>query len=175
SPGQAGNNHPTAIPTGVFATADGHINIAASGGELFGRLCKAMEAEELVRDPRFATGRARLQNRDGLNVEIEKITRTRPSAEWIAILNQAGVPCGPINRINEVFDDPQVRHIGIARAVDHPQRGRQELVGQAVELSRTPWRMRNAAPEKGEHTEAVLGELGYDSAEITGLRARGII
>ncbi|MGH7987243.1 MAG: CaiB/BaiF CoA transferase family protein [Candidatus Binataceae bacterium] len=174
-PGQAGNNHPTAIPTGVFTTADGHINIAASGGELFTRMCKAMEAEELARDPRFASGRARLQNRDELNVEIEKITRTRRSAEWIAILNRAGVPCGPINRINEVFEDPQVRHIGIARAVDHPQRGRQELVGQAVELSRTPWRMRNAAPEKGEHTDAVLGELGYDSTEIAGLRTRGIV
>jgi crotonobetainyl-CoA:carnitine CoA-transferase CaiB-like acyl-CoA transferase len=174
-PEQAGNNHPTAIPTGVFATADGHINIAASGGELFKRMCHAMQADELASDARFNSGRARLANRDQLNAEIERRTRTRPSSEWSEILNAAGVPCGPINRINEVFDDPQVRHIGIARAVEHPQRGRQELVGQAVELSRTWWQLRCATPEKGAHTEAVLAELGYDAAAVANLRARGIV
>jgi crotonobetainyl-CoA:carnitine CoA-transferase CaiB-like acyl-CoA transferase len=174
-PEQAGNNHPTAIPTGVFATADGHINIAASGHELFGRLCKALGAEHLATDPAYASGRARLSNRDQLNAAIEAITRTRPSAEWIAILNRAGVPCGPIYRMNEVFEDPQVRHIGIARAVEHPTRGPKELVGQAVELSRTPWALRTAAPEKGEHTDAILTSLGYEAAAIADLRARGVI
>jgi formyl-CoA transferase len=174
-PEQAGNNHPTAIPTGVFATADGHINIAASGGQLFSRLCKALGAENLATDPAYSNGKARSQNRDRLNAAIEAITRTRPSAEWIEILNQAGVPCGPIYRINEVFDDPQVRHIGIARAVEHPANGREELVGQAVELSRTPWALRSSAPEKGEHTDAILTSLGYDAAAIANLRSRGVV
>jgi crotonobetainyl-CoA:carnitine CoA-transferase CaiB-like acyl-CoA transferase len=174
-PEQAGNNHPTAIPTGVFATADGHINIAGSGPELFARLCKALGAEQLAADPAYSSGKARLRNRDQLNAAIEAITRTRASVEWIEILNRAGVPCGPIYRIDQVFDDPQVRHIGIARAIESPTHGRQELVGQAVDLSRTPWRLRAPTPEKGEHTDAVLNELGYDAAGIAGLRARGAI
>jgi len=174
-PEQAGNNHPTAIPTGVFATADGHINIAGSGPELFARLCKALGADQLAADPDFASGKARLRNRDRLNAAIETITRTRGSAEWIDILNRAGVPCGPIYRIDEVFYDPQVQHIGIARAVESATHGRQTLVGQAVELSRTPWQLRAPTPEKGEHTEEVLSELGYDPTAIAALRARGAI
>ena len=174
-PEQAGNNHPTAIPTGVFATSDGHINIAASGGELFVRFCKALGAEHLMSDPAYATGRARLQNRDQLNAVIETYTRTKSSAEWVELLNRAGVPCGPIYRIDEVFADPQVRHLGIARAVEHPTRGRQELVGQAVELSRTPWAMRSATPEKGADTDAVLTSIGYDADAIASLRGRKVI
>ena len=189
-PEQAGNNHPTSIPTGVFATADGHINIAASGGEIFVRLCKALGAEALATDPAFATGKARLRNRDQLNHTIETITRTRSSAEWIDLLNRAGVPSGPINRIDQVFADPQVRQMGIARTIESsgsdpsgaenlPLRttphGRQELVGQAVELSRTPWALRMPTPEKGEHADAILSALGYDASAIASLRARGVI
>jgi crotonobetainyl-CoA:carnitine CoA-transferase CaiB-like acyl-CoA transferase len=174
-PEQAGNNHPTAIPTGVFATADGHINIAASGGELFPRLCKVINAEHLMTDPLYSRGGARLKNRDRLNAEIETITRTKNSAEWIELLNAAGVPCGPIYKIDEVFADPQVKHIGIARPVEHPTLGRQELVGQAVELTRTPWGLRTATPEKGAHTEAVLRALGYEEGKIAELRARKVI
>src|SRR5271169_4092719 len=174
-PEQAGNNHPTAIPTGVFATADGHINIAGSGHELFARFCKAIGAEQLAGDPAYSSGKARLHNRDQLNAAIEAITRTRSSAEWIEILNGAGVPCGPIYRIDQVFADPQVRHIGIARAIESPGHGRRELVGQAVDLSRTPWELRTPTPEKGEHTDAVLSALGYDAAAIAALRARGAI
>jgi formyl-CoA transferase len=174
-PEQAGNNHPTSIPTGVFATADGHINIAASGGEIFARLCKALGAEALVTDPTFSTGKARLRNRDRLNHAIESITRTRSSSEWIEVLNRAGVPSGPINRIDQVFADPQVRQMGITRSVESSRRGCQELVGQAVELSRTPWALRMPTPEKGEHTDAVLSALGYDASAIASLRARRVI
>jgi crotonobetainyl-CoA:carnitine CoA-transferase CaiB-like acyl-CoA transferase len=174
-PEQAGNNHPTSIPTGVFATADGHINIAASGADLFVRLCKALDVEHFATHPDYANGRGRLRNRDRLNAAIEEITRTRTSAEWIDRLNATGVPCGPIYNIDQVFADPQVRHLGIARAIDTPQHGHQELLGQAVDLSRTPWALRTAAPEKGEHTDAVLIALGYDAATIASLRERGII
>jgi len=174
-PEQAGNNHPTAIPTGVFATADGHINIAGSGNDLFARLCRALNAEPLAANPDYSGGRARLRNRDRLNAEIEAITRTRTSAEWIERLNAAGVPCGPIYRIDQVFADPQVRHVGIARTIDSPQRGPQQLLGQAVELSRTPWALRMPTPEKGESTDSVLAGLGYSGEAIANLRAEGII
>src|SRR5579875_491837 len=174
-PEQAGNNHPTAVPTGVFATANGHINIAASGNDLFGRLCKALKAEHLIKNPDYSSGRARLRNRDQLNQEIEKITRTQPSEHWIDRLNAAGVPCGPIYRIDQVFADPQVQHLRIAREIDHPTLGRQQLLGQAVELSRTPWSLRMPTPEKGSSTESVLRELGYDAEAVAQLRSSGVI
>jgi formyl-CoA transferase len=174
-PGQAGNNHPTSIPTGVFATKDGHINIAASGDDIYSRFCKAVDAPHLASDPRFATGKSRSDNRDILNEMIEAITRKRTSAEWIDRLNAAGVPSGPIYKMNEVFADPQVKHLGIAREVHHPSLGTIEVVGQAIELSRTPWSIRSATPELGEHTDAVLAELGYGAADIASLRAKQVV
>jgi formyl-CoA transferase len=174
-PGQAGNNHPTSIPTGVFATEDGHINIAASGDDIFSRFCKAIEAPEIAADPGFATGGARSQNRDRLNAAIEAVTRTRKSADWIERLNKAGVPCGPIYNIGEVFDDPQVKHLNITRHVAHPVLGDVEVVGQAIELSRSKWSVRSPTPEAGEHTDAVLGELGYGTADIAALRERKVV
>ena len=118
-PGQAGNDHPTSIPTGVFATADGHINIAAAGDDIYRRCCKALDAPQLATDPDYATGAARSKNRDRLNEAIEAITRARTSAEWIERLNAAGVPCGPIYKMNEVFADPQVQHLSITPHVPH--------------------------------------------------------
>ena len=174
-PGQAGNNHPTSIPTGVFATADGHINIAAAGNDIYHRCCRALSVPELATDPRFATGKARLENRDVLNGIIETITRTRSSAEWIETLNAEGVPCGPIYKMNEVFDDPQVKHLNIVRTVHHKILGDVEVIGQAIDLSRTPWSIRSATPEPGEHTDAVLAELGFGAAEIASLRAKKVV
>jgi crotonobetainyl-CoA:carnitine CoA-transferase CaiB-like acyl-CoA transferase len=174
-PGQAGNNHPTSIPTGVFATADGHINIAAAGNDIYLRCCRALGAPQLAADPRFASGKARLENRDILNEAIEAITRGRTSAEWIEKLNGEGVPCGPIYKMNEVFDDPQVKHLGIARKVHHKTLGDVEVIGQAIELSRTPWSVRSATPELGEHTADVLAELGYGAADIDALRAKKVV
>lgn len=174
-PGQAGNDHPTSIPTGVFETADGHINIAASGDEIYRRFCKAIEAPGLADDAGFATGALRSENRARLNEAIAAVTRKRRSAEWIEALNAAGVPCGPIYKMNEVFADPQVQHLNVTRLVPHPVLGKVEVVGQAVELSRTPWSVRSATPEPGEHTAAILGELGYGEAEIAGLRQRKVV
>jgi formyl-CoA transferase len=174
-PGQAGNNHPTSIPTGVFATADGYINIAAAGDDIYRRLCKALGAEQLIADPRYATGRARSANRDALNEAIEAITRGRTSADWIETLNKAGVPGGPIYKMNEVFADPQVKHLAMTRTVPHKVLGDVEVVGQPIELSRTPWSIRSATPEAGEHTDAILAGLGYAPAEIAKLHEGKVV
>jgi crotonobetainyl-CoA:carnitine CoA-transferase CaiB-like acyl-CoA transferase len=174
-PGQAGNDHPTSIPTGVFPTSDGFINIAASGQHIFLRFCSAIGTEHLGKDPRFTTDKLRSDNRAALNAAIAEKTRTRSSREWVDILNAAGVPCGPIYKMNEVFADPQVEHLGMAADVHHPSLGDIQIVNQPVELSRTPCRIRYATPERGEHTDEVLREFGYDDQAIAGLRARKVV
>ncbi|HLY47052.1 MAG TPA: CoA transferase [Stellaceae bacterium] len=174
-PEQAGNDHPTSIPTGVFKTKDGHINIASAGDDIFGRLCRALDAPALADHPDYRTGKLRSQHRQALNAAIEAITRERDSAAWIDRFNQAGVPAGPIYSIDQVFADPQVRHLGIAQPVEHASLGHLDLVGQAVTLSRTPSRLRTASPEPGEHTDAILRELGYSAGDIAGLRERHIV
>jgi formyl-CoA transferase len=174
-PGQAGNDHPTSIPTGVFPTRDGHINIAASGKHIFARFCQTLDLMHVLQDQRFSDDAGRSRNRVALNQAISDVTKQRSSAELIDMLNKAGVPCGPINRMDQVFADPQVRHLGMAAPVDHGSLGNIEVVNQAVKLSRTPSRMVRATPEKGEHTDEVLKEYGYDDKSIADFRARKIV
>src|SRR3546814_7092498 len=135
---QAGNNHPTSIPTGVFETRDGHINLAVAGGAIWERFCKAVDAEDMLTDPAFATAAARSENRDALNARINEITREKASRTWIDLLNKAGVPCGPMYKIDEVFADPQVPHLGITKTVESAALGTLQPVGQGVNLDRTP-------------------------------------
>ena len=175
APGQAGNDHPTSIPTGVFETADGHINIATSGGAIYERLCHALDMPDLITDPQFATGGARSDNRAALNERINERTRTKPSAAWVEALNAAGVPCGPIYAIDAMFDDPQVRYLGMAEPVEHPILGTTHIVSQATRLSRTPFNVHAATPELGAHTDEILAALGYDAAAIEALRGRGVV
>jgi formyl-CoA transferase len=174
-PGQAGNNHPTSIPTGVFKCKDGYVNIAAAGGHIYKRFCEALKAPELLSDERFATDKARAKNRDAINAKIDQLVGGYTSAELIKLLNDAGVPAGPIYKMDEMFDDPQVKHLKMAHPVKHPKLGEIELIGQAINMSRTPFEMRTATPEQGEHTEAVLKEAGYDDKAIASFRQRGVI
>jgi formyl-CoA transferase len=173
---QAGNDHPTGIPTGVFPTSDGHINIAASGDNLWKRFCEAMGAPELFSHPEHESGALRSQNRKAVNERVGAITRTKTSAQWIAALNKAGVPCGPINSIDQTFAEPQVQHLGIAKAIHHPKLGDIKVVGQPINLSAAPQpKQLGPSPELGEHTDDVLASLGFDNKAIEGLRARGVV
>ena len=167
---QAGNDHPTGIPTGVFTTADGHINIAASGQTMYRRLCTAIGAPELIDDPRFKTLADRSKNRKQMNAEIDRVLVTKTSAQWIEALNTAGVPSGPILSIKEVFENEQVKHLGLAQPVRHRTRGEMKVQAPPSTLSRTPGAIRRAAPEHGEHTDEILRELGYSAEDIASLR-----
>lgn len=174
-PGQAGNNHPTSIPTGVFRTKDGYINIAAAGDTIYRRFCNAIDAPDLITDERFSCDEARRTHRDLLNGEIEARIARYDSKQLVGILNLAGVPAGPIYKMDEVFADPQVRHLRMAQPAISARLGRIDLVGQAIKLSGAEFEIVAAAPEQGEHTDSVLQEFGYDAATIATLRDRGIV
>jgi len=174
-PKQVGNDHPTMMPTSTYRTSDGWVNIAAAGNVIWVRLANALGRPDLPRRTEFADVAARSENRAQLNAAIGEAIATKTTAEWVALLNEAGVPCGPIYTMDQVFADPQVRHIGAAATVAHPRLGELSLVNQAARLSRTPARMVRATPERGEHTVEILGELGYDADAIAALRAKRVI
>ncbi len=174
-PGQAGNDHPTNIPTGVFPTSDGHINIAVAGGIMYERCCHALGKPEWIDDERFSTTAARSKNRIAMNAVISEVTKTNTSEHWIELLNDAGCPAGPINSMDQVFADPQVKHLEMAVGVDHPRLGRFNVVNQAIKMSRTPSEIRTATPDQGEHTDVILAELGYDETLIAKMHKNGVV
>jgi len=174
-PQQAGNNHPTSVPTGVFETADGAINIAISGEGICQRFARVVDRAAWIDSADYINNAARLERRDQLNAEIAEITKTRTSREWVDMLTEAGVPCGEIYKINEVFDDPQVQELGIASAGDSLPFGPTHFVGQPVTLTRTPSTIAQRPPERGEQTDEILLELGMSEAEIADLRAEGVV
>ena len=173
-PGQAGNNHPTGVPTGVFQTKDGYVNIAPTPA-MWPRFCKAIGREDFVQNPGYATPQARRQNREALNAAISGKTMSMTTDAIVELMSESEIPCGPIYTIDQTFADPQVRHLGISQSVVSPELGNVNLVGQPFSLSRTPNRLVSAAPACGEHTEQVLAELGYGANEIGVLRGAGVI
>jgi len=174
-PPQVGNDHPTSMPTSAYTTADGHINVAASGEGMWARLCEAIGRKDLLEAPEFKGQENRAKNRARLNEALNQALKARPSHEWVEKLNAAGVPCGPIYSVDQVFADPQVQHLQAAAEVDHPTLGRFKVVNQAVKLSRTASSMAAATPEIGQHTEEILRELGYSESDIRGMRERRVI
>jgi crotonobetainyl-CoA:carnitine CoA-transferase CaiB-like acyl-CoA transferase len=173
-PQQAGNNHPTSIPTGVFKTSDGHINIASTGQKIWERFCHSLGDPDLITHPEYATAAARSKNRDALNAKIDAHTVKRSSADWVERLNEAGVPSGPIYSIDQMFGDPQVEHLKMAQPVK--KKGKEmKLVGQPVSLSRTSSKLVAWPPGLGEHTDQVLQEFGFKAGEIAALRKANAI
>ncbi|KJK16924.1 CoA-transferase [Burkholderiaceae bacterium 16] len=175
-PGQTGNEHPLTVPTGVFPTSDGYLNIAAIGQTMWKRLCEALEVPHLVDEPGLGSDPERVRNRDKANAAIEAALRTRTTAEWTERLLKAGVPCGPIHRVDQVFADPQVKHLGVAWPMQHADLGDVALVGQPMRLSRYPRDLPpQPAPHQGANTDDILRELGYSAAQVDELRAAYIV
>ena len=171
---QAGNNHPTGAPTGVFKTQDGHVNVAPTP-VMWKRFCNAIKRDDLIDHPDYATPKDRRKNRDRLNGVIGEITMTMTSNALVDLLNEAGIPCGPIYTIDQTFADPQVRHLQVAQSVSSAALGQINLVGQPVTLSRTPSSLVSGAPEYGEHTDQILEEFGYSAADVARFRSAGTI
>ena len=173
--GQAGNDHPTSIPTGLFPASDGMINIAASSGKQWKRFAEAIGHPEWAEKPEWASQKGRSADRATINANIAAETVKQPSAHWMEVFEAAGIPCGPVNTIDRVFAEPQVQHLGIATTVSHPTLGELSLVASPLNLSDVPKTIRRATPGLSENTEEILGELGYSAEEIAGFRAKGVI
>jgi len=165
--GQAGNNHPTSIPTGVFQTKDGYINIAVAGEATWGRFCKSLNKEDWQDHPDFNNAEQRSKNRDQLNELINEVTITKNSEEWINSFGESGVPSGPIYTIDKTFDDPQVKHLEMSGTVSSEVMGDIDLIAQPVVLDRTPSSIKVAPPERGNATEEILLELGVKKEEFS--------
>jgi crotonobetainyl-CoA:carnitine CoA-transferase CaiB-like acyl-CoA transferase len=177
TPEQEGNNHPTIAPMGTFPAADGLFNLAPAGGEMFRKFCAAIGAPEIAERPEFADIASRAKHRHEINVLVAECTRQRTVADWVETLNAAGIPCGPILTIAEMWEDEQVRHLEMAQTIDHPDAERITLVGQPFTFGDDPTNrgVRTPTPRRGQHTRPLLHELGYSDDDIDRLAAEGAI
>ncbi len=175
NPKRLGSAHPSLVPYQAFRTRDGYVNVAVGSEGIWSRFVVAIGAPHLAEDPRFRTNPDRVAHRDTLIPELERIFATRTTADWVTLLEQAGVPAGPIYLLSDLFNDSQVRHRQMVQEIEHPRVGRIKQTGVPVKFSETPGRIASPPPVLGQHTEAILGELGYDTAQITTLRSRGAI
>ena len=176
-PAQQGNDHPTQVPMGTFAAADGHINIAAFGSQMWRRFCEALNAQSLMDHPDYQTVGDRVRLRDQVKADMNKVTSQHSVADLVQRLNTAGVPCGPINDIGQAFEDPQVQFLQMAKRAEHPQLGELHLVRSPINLSEFPQpdRFNGAAPDPGAHSSEVLIEFGLPAEEVQRLKEQGVI
>jgi formyl-CoA transferase len=175
-PKRWGNAHPNIVPYQVFACSDGHLILGAGNDSQFRKFCDVAARRDLAEDPRFATNDARVRNRDVLVPMLDELFKQRTRDEWLAALEAAGVPCGPINTIDQVFEDAQVRHRGMKVEAPHPLAGTVPMVRNPIRLSETPVRHDVAPPLLGQHTDEVLaGMLGLDAGDIERLRRERIV
>jgi formyl-CoA transferase len=173
-PTQAGNYHPTSIPTGVYKAKDGYMNIAVFGSKIWERFCDIVGAPEWVTDERYKDKQGRSINRDSINAEINRRLAAQDRAYWVERFNAGGVACGLINDVKGVFEEPQVQHLGIVKDVVSIHHGPQKMVGQPMQLGRTPSTIVRSAPKRGEHSEEILKELGLEAAELSSLKSKGV-
>jgi crotonobetainyl-CoA:carnitine CoA-transferase CaiB-like acyl-CoA transferase len=174
-PVQQGNDHPTSSPMGLFPASDGMFNLGASGDGNWARLCEVLDRPAWLRDPEFATEPLRVRHRERLNAELAEVFRQRSVDEWVRRLNDAGVPAGPVYSVPQVFEDPQVRHLGVTASLPAGGGGTTQYITQPVVLERTPARVVAPAPAWGEHTDEVLAEAGYSEADIRRFRADEVV
>jgi crotonobetainyl-CoA:carnitine CoA-transferase CaiB-like acyl-CoA transferase len=174
-PPQAGNDHPTLGPMGTYRTGDGHLNIAAPWGRIWNRFCQVIGRPDLPADERFTTGPDRSANRAALNAEIEAALATASTAHWVEALNAEGVPAGPVNDVAQAFDDPQVRHLGVAAPITHPTAGDIDIIRNATSIEGVPDDIRHPSPEPGEHSDEILTRFGWSADQIGTLRSEGVI
>ena len=173
-PTQAGNYHPTSIPTGVYKARDGYMNIAVFGSKIWERFCEILGAPEWVTDERYKDKRGRSVNRDSINLDINRRLALQDRAYWVERFNVGGVACGLINDVKGVFEEPQIQHLGMVKEVVSDHHGLQRLVGQPMQLERTPSTIARAAPRRGEHSQEILQELGLEADELANLKAKGV-
>jgi formyl-CoA transferase len=173
-PTQAGNYHPTSIPTGVYKAKDGYMNIAVFGSKIWERFCDILGAPEWVTDERYKDKQGRSINRDSINAEINRRLAAQDCAYWVERFNEGGVACGLINDVKGVFEEAQVQHLGIVKDVVSIHHGPQQMVGQPMQLTRTPSTVARSAPKRGEHSEEILKEIGLEAAELSNLKAKGV-
>ena len=171
---QAGNFHPNSIPTGVYKARDGYMNIAVFGSKIWERFCDILGAPQWVQDERYMAKAGRSVHRDALNAEINAKLALQDRAYWIERLNAGGVACGLINNVQEMFAEPQIQHLGMVKEVVSKHLGAQKLVGQPMQLARTPSSIARAAPRRGEHTEEILTELGLQADDLARMKSTGV-
>jgi len=174
-PPQAGNDHPTMGPMGMYKTMDGYLNLAASGGRLWEGLCSELGVVEWLEDERFSSASARRDNKTVLNVLIEERLSEDTTEHWVLRLNEVGVPCGPVNTVAETFSDPQVQHLGLASPVSHPTAGEIKILRNATNLEGVPNGIRSASPLQGQHSEELLTQFGFTNEEIDSLARSGAV
>ncbi len=174
-PVQAGNDHPTSSPMGLFEASDGVFNLGASGEGNWVRLCELLACPQWRNDPDFQNETLRVQHRTRLNAELAEIFKTQSVRHWVAMLNEGGVPAGPVYTVPEVFEDEQVRHLGVTSSLDTPYGKRMHYITQPVTLARTPSQVVAPAPGWGEHTDEVLSEAGYTEAEIRRFHEEAVV